>query len=800
MGRDDALRRVEQEPAEGKLMSPALTRFVVVLVGLCAVAITAFAWRDARRVADEEARNRFEFRVDEMVDTLRARIADYEQVLRGVTGLFAVSGSIDEKQWLIYHAALRLEETYPAVRGLGFATWKDGRAMTRYIAPPTRLNLSTLGFDVYTDPVRRAAIDLARDTGEATLTARAILRSDPERQPSALLVLPIYRHGTPVATFAARRDRLVGLVYVGFRFSDLVRISIGDTPAIGYRLVDVTDGQPVTLYDTGHDAQPGAGAKSTLVPLRGRVWRLDAAQLPGFARSDRPRLVLAGGLATSLLLTILVWSLLNTRRHAHDLVRRMLATSEELERFRLAIDRHSDSMLMVDAERMRIVYVNEGGCRNLGYARDELIGQPPDIIFADRDAAILNKEYGNLATSDGAVAVERAVHRRKDGTSFPVEISRQVLRGRDRTFVLGVARDLTERIAREHAVRESEERLALALESSGLALFDWDLRTGLVQLGAEWRHILEDPAASIATPIQKLQALVHPDDVPSLLEEIRKLLAGDTTVYRIQHRVRTGAGGWKWIESVAKVNERDATGRALRITGTNADITERRAVETMKNDFIAGVSHELRTPLTGIVASLALLKEGVAGELPPEAAQFVDIAHGNSERLAALIGDILDLERIESGGLRLEMQALDVAPLVRQAAELNAAYAQRYKASVEVRAGEALPARADPHRLLQVLANLISNAAKFSPPGGRILLYGYREPGRVVVSVSDQGPGIPPEFLGRLFGRFEQADGRKPGTGLGLAISKALVEKMGGRIRCESEPGRGATFFVELPV
>jgi signal transduction histidine kinase len=174
------------------------------------------------------------------------------------------------------------------------------------------------------------------------------------------------------------------------------------------------------------------------------------------------------------------------------------------------------------------------------------------------------------------------------------------------------------------------------------------------------------------------------------------------------------------------------------------------------------------------------------------------MAHGNSERLADLIGDILDLERIESGRLRLEMQALDIAPLLAQAAELNAAYAERYQAFIEVRAGEALPANADPHRLLQVLANLISNAAKFSPSGGRILLHGYREHGCVVLSVTDQGPGIAAEFLGRLFGKFEQADRDKPGTGLGLAISKALVEKMGGRIRCESEPGRGATFFVEL--
>jgi signal transduction histidine kinase len=212
------------------------------------------------------------------------------------------------------------------------------------------------------------------------------------------------------------------------------------------------------------------------------------------------------------------------------------------------------------------------------------------------------------------------------------------------------------------------------------------------------------------------------------------------------------------------------------------------------------VSHELRTPLAGIVASLELIKEGSAGELPPDAKRFVDMAHANGERLNELINDVLDLERAESGRLRLELESIDVGALLNEAAALNVSYAEKYSAHLRVEAPAGLAAKADRKRLQQIVANFISNAAKFSPKDGEIHLAARRSPeGRVVLSVADQGPGVPEEFKTRIFGRFEQAKHDKGGTGLGLAICKVLVERMGGRIWCESVPAKGATFFVELP-
>jgi PAS domain S-box-containing protein len=367
-------------------------------------------------------------------------------------------------------------------------------------------------------------------------------------------------------------------------------------------------------------------------------------------------------------------------------------------------------------------------------------------------------------------------------------------------YILGVARDISARLEAERALRESEQRLALAVHSTGLALFDWDIASGRVHMGARWGAILGGEAAAAVTPIEDLGSLVHPDDLPALRAQLRLLLKGETASYRVEHRVRNRRGTWTWIESVAEVSERGADGRALRVTGTNADVTARKALADMKNAFVAAVSHELRTPLTGIVASLELLKEGSAGELSPDARRFVEMAHANGERLNQLIGDVLDLERADSGRVRLELAPVDVGGLLAEAASLNAAYVDRYRARLKLDVEPGLRVNADRKRLQQVIANLVSNAARFSPEGGEIRLSARAgAQGRVVLSVADQGPGVPEDFRPRLFGRFEQAEHDKGGTGLGLAICKSLVERMGGRIWCDSAPGPGASFSFELP-
>jgi signal transduction histidine kinase len=227
-------------------------------------------------------------------------------------------------------------------------------------------------------------------------------------------------------------------------------------------------------------------------------------------------------------------------------------------------------------------------------------------------------------------------------------------------------------------------------------------------------------------------------------------------------------------------------------------------VEQMKNEFVSTVSHELRTPLTSIRGALGLLSGGVAGPLPSMAAEMIGIAHKNSERLIRLINDMLDLEKVESGKLDFELVPVDLGALVAQAAQAHHGYAQERGVSVEV-VVEAPGARAlvDEGRFLQVLANLVSNALKFSPEGQPVVLRLARHGTGLRVSVEDRGPGIPEAFRSRIFQKFAQADGsdtrRRGGTGLGLSIAQAFMERMGGALGFTSEEGVGTTFWAELP-
>ena len=234
------------------------------------------------------------------------------------------------------------------------------------------------------------------------------------------------------------------------------------------------------------------------------------------------------------------------------------------------------------------------------------------------------------------------------------------------------------------------------------------------------------------------------------------------------------------------------------------DITERREVDRMKNEFISTVSHELRTPLTSIRGSLGLILGGAIGELPEKLKSMIDIAHKNSERLTNLINDILDIEKIESGRMDFTFRPVQIMRLVEQSVEANRSYGSQFDVDFLVEEGveEAL-VNADPERMMQVMGNLLSNAAKFSPQGASVSIRVVRHTGALRVAVTDAGPGIPKEFRSRVFQRFAQADSsstrKKGGTGLGLNISKAIVERHEGRIGFETIEGGGTTFFFDLP-
>ena len=297
-----------------------------------------------------------------------------------------------------------------------------------------------------------------------------------------------------------------------------------------------------------------------------------------------------------------------------------------------------------------------------------------------------------------------------------------------------------------------------------------------------------------------LWKVIHRDHHARYTEILRAILAGDRETERVEVAFVTKSGAEIYVEG--SLNCRFVDGHPVATRGIFRDITERKMIDRMKQEFISTVSHELRTPLTSIIASLGLLESGRLD--PDRSRELISVAHRNGLRLLQLINDLLDLQKLALGKISYRTQSIEVDGLIEDAVDSIASFAESFEIDLVREEIESdLEVFADRDRLIQVLNNLISNAIKFSSSGDRVTVGAQRRGPRVVLSVADNGPGIPKAFEKRLFEQFTQVDSsatrKSGGSGLGLSIVKGLVEGMGGEIHLETELGQGTTFYVFLP-
>ncbi|HEY9198146.1 MAG TPA: PAS domain S-box protein, partial [Gammaproteobacteria bacterium] len=370
----------------------------------------------------------------------------------------------------------------------------------------------------------------------------------------------------------------------------------------------------------------------------------------------------------------------------------------------------------------------------------------------------------------------------------------------------GTHADISEQKRAEAALRASEEQYrSLVVNIPGAAYQcaldeNWTMR----YLSEAIEPLTGYPAAEfIGNAVRSYTSVIHPDDRQMVKETVEAAMQNGhawTLEYRLRHR----DGGVRWVFEKGQALM-DEHGNIVSLSGFIHDITERKRMERMKDEFVSTVSHELRTPLTSISGALGLLAGGAIGSLPEPARKMLDIANKNSQRLTHLINDLLDMEKLAAGKMSFDMQVQELMPLVEQALRDNQTYADRFGVRLILTGrADGVRVRVDALRLQQVLANLLSNAAKFSPEDGTVEIAVTRRDATVRVEVTDHGPGIPDAFRRYIFEKFSQADAsttrQRGGTGLGLAISKELMERMHGTVGFASEPGHGACFYFELPI
>jgi signal transduction histidine kinase/CHASE1-domain containing sensor protein len=761
-------------------------KVLAVLALLLGIGVTGLVWWGEVERERERRERAVLDRTGALAARIHQRLVAYEIALRGGASLFAATSYPTRSQWAAYVDALALDADYPGVQGIAFAQWLprdrvamlersvrdegfsefrvwpatppaagdvDGVSAIVFIEPLDDVNRRALGFDMHSEEVRRQAMRASRDAGMPVLTGPVSLVQDTGGAPPAavLLYVPLYRYGMAADSIEARRQALLGWVYAPFRPLDLVASITRrtDDPLLIRLLDDGSQGAPAELFrDAGVERAQARGAPVAQLPVEfsGRRWLLEAWPRQGEpfpVGGLRTSAYLATGLLISLLLFAVIWSLSTTRDRAHALAAVM---TQALRRTNEALDlrvARRTAELVASNDRLRAL-AEAGLSVNLLPDNDaryaHLVEQVVRLVGCR--AAILSRT-GEAGSPTGSALV-------------PVHV----------------------------VANPPDARLHDALR---LAVRTWDqpAQAGIIAVTDEAlsRTGAAPGSQVLAVPVEVLAGrrlgMLH------LVSNGAPFSAEDQAVVR-QLAVLTAAA--------LAVSEAAADERQARVEAERANAS--------KDRFLAIVSHELRSPLQAILGWVGVLER--REDPGPDLRKALRVIRRNAEAQGTLVDDLLDLARIEQGKLEIDRAPVDLAEIARSVCESLAQPADEGSVTIVVDAPTAAPVSGDALRLQQVVHNLVGNALKFTPAGGRIEVRVRADGGQQCVEVSDNGRGIAPGLLAQMFEPFSQGDEasrrRDAGLGLGLSLVRHIVELHGGEVRADSPgEGLGAIFTVRLP-
>ena len=719
---------------------------MALLVFVLTLLVTFGAWSSAQRSAEAQLHEAFDYRTRDMGYAIGRRLLVYEQVLRGARGYLRGSVDLSRAEFAEYYEVLRLDQSFPGlealaiasaippgalaahearVRAEGFPDYRvhpagDGQPRTAisHIQPFNARNLRAFGFDMYSEPVRRTAMAVARDSGQAALSGKVVLVQEggASRDAGFLMYLPVYRSGRDVDTVEERRAALVGWIYSPFRMKDLMR-------GVGGIAAPQLD---VEIYDGDHMApdallyrSPGAGhagpprfSTATRMAMAGRTWTVrmaSSANLEATLDHERPQMVAATGVVLGALVSMVVWLLAGSRRRALQLAQAMTLELRESHgriaadqrRFKTILETAYDGFVAVDRQG-RITDWNAQATRIFGLDAAQAIGSPAEQLLPEERRAAFRATFdafirGGAGPMAGQPTETEALH--ASGRRVPVELAVALLPPGDGAGATVFVRDITPR-------REAEAR-----------------------------------------ELQRQQRL----------DEARQALA------RAQK-----------LEAVGK------------LTG--------------------GVAHDFNNILHIISANVQLM---LRAEGPPSRKRLHNVLDA-VDRGSKLAGQLLAFARRQP----LHPSVVDVAQLLERSDSLLQRAAGDGIVLERTAVPDLWPTLVDPNQLEHVLLNLVINARDAMDGSGRIALRlanltvdagaspleGEPAPGDyVVISIADEGHGMPPEVMEHAFEPFFTTKPEGKGTGLGLSMAHGFVRQSGGQIRLESAPGAGTTVTIYLP-
>ncbi len=450
--------------------------------------------------------------------------------------------------------------------------------------------------------------------------------------------------------------------------------------------------------------------------------------------------------------------------------------------------------------------VNEAFLRLFNFSREEAIGKTPTelCIFPELEQ---HERILSLLLEDGRFSDMEVRLRRKNGGICEGLLYGESIPIHGRRYYLTILVDITERKQIEEILIEDEAKLLATIDNAPI---------GVAMVGFDNKFIKANRAfCAFAGYTEEelgkrtLSEIVHPEDLERTMKELTQLQAGEGAAEVAQTRYLRNDG--ETIYGEARVNLiRDRNGKPIYFLAVVADITLRKQAEielkktaSLRSDFTSMVSHELRTPLAAMMASMEIILDGSCGKINPLQKDLLELSKRNADRLTRLINEVLDIQKLDAGMMKFNIRQVDVNAIAAETLRAMA-LTVRNGVTLDSELDKALPpVECDPDKVAQVLANLVGNALKATDKGD-VLVSTAREDGCIRISVEDTGTGISAEDMPRLFHKFEQldrGDTRKPGgTGLGLAICKEFIEKQGGRIWAESEPGKGSVFHFTLPL